>query len=165
MRYQRDNAPIFNGFLAGTSLKGYPAFIGRSFQDKQFQPGFVQFEPPVGIYVTSTIGERLATEKLEYLTIPYQCKCSWMDKGIAMSRPGLVRTPDETYHYMVGRYRFGCTDTVAITKVVAPSFRQWYFNADGLQVTDTATELLVCESTDTTGSLPVVNIPYLACGE
>ncbi|KAG5670831.1 hypothetical protein PVAND_001066 [Polypedilum vanderplanki] len=142
--YKNNLAPTYYGFAAGPSYKNTTAYVGRGFAENQFQPGRIQTEIPAQIYLFSSTGE-ITDQFAEYLVVPTNCSCQWISpyNGI-LSRPGLIHSPDENFHYLVGRVNLTSTQ-VAISKVKSSDFTEWYMVNANTNATDIATQVLVCE--------------------
>ncbi|KAG5668802.1 hypothetical protein PVAND_016727 [Polypedilum vanderplanki] len=138
------NSVLSNGFNAGRTIYGVEGYIGRGQKGGQYQVGRYQNESPTGTYVAWG-GDRIVDYGSEWLIVPQNCTCRWLSPNQALARKGLVTAPDYTYNFMVGRVKFWSGD-VAVSRVSYTSLTQWYDNLNNQDVSDTASELLVCEN-------------------
>ncbi|KAG5667125.1 hypothetical protein PVAND_015124 [Polypedilum vanderplanki] len=163
-RYNLDNEPINVGFSPGTARDGSTLYIGRGKSGSNYLPGRVLIG--TGVYVPGG-SEQLVNEP-EYLVIPSGCQCVWTDPAAAMNHSGLVLTPDPNNFYAIGLVQLSSTQVAISSVVISPGsqlFNQAYNNAAGSQVTNTkATQVLVCETTTSTATPPVINFKNEACG-
>jgi hypothetical protein len=148
-----DKSPATNGLYAGVSRVNTPVYVSRAIYGSQFIPSRYDVESPAGSY-PSYAGEKFVEES-EYLIVPQGCHCYWVKPNVALARKGLVTVPDVNYHWVVGRKNLTAS-SIAITKVQKSSLNQWYSNMANNEVSDKATEVLICE----TGPHPPVG-----CGE
>jgi hypothetical protein len=165
-RFNNDNAPSVNGLFAGYTAQGNNAsvYVGRAWYGSELIPGRAQFTSNPGVYVT-WVGEQRVQDDGEYLVVPDGCSCSWLSPSAAANHQGIVRTNDPTYNYVVGRKTFS-DGRVAITKVATPAYTQRYVNQAGGEISDQATEILVCESsTVAPAATPTMTFANEACGE
>jgi hypothetical protein len=158
MAYEKDNAPAVNGFSAGTSLKGTQAYIGRTGMNGRFFPGWIQVNGSVGLFITDKT-EKLVTDRIEYLVMSSSCSCFWLNPKDALPRFGLVRLNSD----LIGR-KMWPEGNVSVSRVAFPSLRQFYIDANNVEVSDRATELLVCEWSDMKIPRPIVKFSSQACG-
>ncbi|KAG5666978.1 hypothetical protein PVAND_014981 [Polypedilum vanderplanki] len=162
MPYLRDNGPSVNGYDAGTSYKNTTIYIGRGWYNNQFIPGRVDLSNPnnSGVFVTWA-GEKYLTSDIEYLVVPNGCQCYFTDPAVAVTRAGVIQNPDINYRFYVGRVQLG-NGQIAISKVNYANFQQWW-STSGPESTNTATEILVCETNDQTQQQPTVKYSSMQC--
>jgi hypothetical protein len=161
MPYSKDTAPTVNGFTAGTSWKNTTVFIGRSWFGDNFIPGRVDVTAGnEGVYVADFQENRLS-EDTEYLVVPSGCSCSWMAPEVAITQVGVVQMPDENNQFYIGRVDIG-EGQIAISKV-SPSEYSQIWATSGEELSNIATEILVCESTASPFVRPTINSPSKAC--
>jgi hypothetical protein len=91
------------------------------------------------------------------------CNCFWVAPYVGITnRPGLVRSADENYHWIVGRVSIP-NSQVAISKVRSTDFFQWWSANAGENYGFTTTEVLICENNQfTTTPTPT---PPKQCGK
>jgi hypothetical protein len=163
MPYLNDKQPVINGLAVGTSRQNVTAYVGRGWYSGKggnFYPGRIQVDTGK-LFIDFNNTEISFTQELEYLVIPAGCACSYLPPAVAVTRDGVITNPGP-YNYMTGRVNLA-NGRVEISSVEFSSFTQYYLNSNGTGVHDTATEVLVCESTAPTNVRPTVTLSSAAC--
>jgi hypothetical protein len=123
----------------------------------------VQINATSGVYVSYVVEQRI--DDADYLVVQAGCSCSWLPPAVAATRDGLVYANDPSgYNFGVGRKNL-TNGFNAITKVIMSSNLQFYVAANGVETSDQADQILVCERPVGAPAKPTITFPTKACGE
>ncbi|KAG5666940.1 hypothetical protein PVAND_014945 [Polypedilum vanderplanki] len=177
MRYNNDNAPASIGVNAGNSTRtNTPAYVGQAHSGDIWYPARVQLTntgtkgtSPWTPGVYAPVGAEINLPWGEFLAVPNGCNCSWMIAATALAHQNIIRLDNQTgFAFAVGRKTFA-DGTIAISKVYTDPtsglyLQQYYNDALNAIYSESATELLVCETAQSTTGRPSFNFPTKACG-
>ncbi|KAG5667639.1 hypothetical protein PVAND_015613 [Polypedilum vanderplanki] len=177
IRYNGDNGPTVNGFNAGISAytqnaaAGTTVWIARGMFGNIMIPGRVQMSGTTGtIYITIRLEYPPNLGGGEYLVLVNGCSCSWQPNYLASNHPGLVRTGDNTYDYLISRINSTTSTGISIGKTTTPYYTTDYTKPSPLAETilyypASPIDVLVCESNSDMSVKPTFNFASNgACG-
>jgi hypothetical protein len=148
--YDNDDLPTTNGFMAGNSWKNSNIYIGRGQYGAQFVPGRIDVTTASGSigFYGDYAGEQYFTNPTDYLILTTNCTCEWVTaNAAALARPGLIRSPDASFQWLVGLANLSATQiAIQKTRSTPADFYSWWAISGGGETSGYGTKVLVCET-------------------